>query len=142
MDLSLQAIDFLFASSIQDGWPLSDIGGDDEGDEDGGTFLRSHLSSRGLSGTLVGHDSIRKKTVISPVQCLYICTYCVSTHLQVCLLAFPLVLCLCSEERVLPVQGIHLMSAPLFELSSRPPGENCELDHLNNQENNLMIFCT
>lgn len=62
MDLSLQAIDFLFASSIQDGWPLSDIGGDDEGDEDGCTFFRSHLSSRGLSGTLVGHDSIRKKT--------------------------------------------------------------------------------
>lgn len=64
MDLSLQAIDFLFASSIQDGWLLSDmdcnadgIVGDDEGEEDGATFLRSHLSSRGLSGTLVGLDS-------------------------------------------------------------------------------------
>lgn len=59
MDLSLQAIDFLFASSIQDGWLLSDmdcngdgIVGDDEGDEDDVTFFRSHLSSRGLSGTL------------------------------------------------------------------------------------------
>lgn len=41
IDLSLQAIDFLLASSIQDGWPLSDVDwhtgafvGDDEGDED------------------------------------------------------------------------------------------------------------
>lgn len=34
------------------------------------------------------------------------------------------------------------MSAPLFELSSRPPGENYEFDHLNNRENNVMIFCT
>lgn len=70
MDLSLQAIDFLFASSIQDGWPLSDmdcsadgIVGDDEGDKDGATFFRSHLSSRGLSGTLVGLDSERKTGV-------------------------------------------------------------------------------
>lgn len=54
MDLSLQAIDFLFASSIQDGWLLS---GDDDGDEDDATFFRSHFSSRGLSGTLVGLDS-------------------------------------------------------------------------------------
>lgn len=68
MDLSLQAIDFLFASSIQDGWLLSDvdckadgIGGDDEGDEDDGTFFRSHLSSGGLSGTFVGLDSEREK---------------------------------------------------------------------------------
>ncbi len=69
MDLSLQAIDFLFASSIQDGWPPSDmdcsadgIVGDEEGDEDGATFFRSQLSSRGLSGTLVGLDSEKKKT--------------------------------------------------------------------------------
>ncbi len=68
MDLSLQAIDFRFASSIQDGWPLSDmdckadgIGGEDEGDEDGCTILRGPLSSRGLSGTLVGLDSAGKK---------------------------------------------------------------------------------
>lgn len=68
MDLSLQAIDFLFASSIQDGWLLSDvdckadgIGGDDEGDEDDGTFFRSHLSSGGLSGTFAGLDSEREK---------------------------------------------------------------------------------
>lgn len=68
MDLSLQAIDFLFASSIQDGWPLSDmdcradgIVGDVEGDEDDGTLFLNHLSSRGLSGTLVGLDSERQK---------------------------------------------------------------------------------
>lgn len=67
MDLSLQAIDFLFASSIQDGCPPSvadcntdGLVGDNEGDEDGATFFRSHLSSRGLSGTLVGLDSRRK----------------------------------------------------------------------------------
>ena len=67
MVLSLQAIDFLLASSIQDGWPLSDMDcnadgsvGDDEGDEEDPTFFRSHLSSRGLSGILVGLDSERK----------------------------------------------------------------------------------
>lgn len=66
MVLSLQAIDFLLASSIQDGWPLSDMDcnadgsvGDDEGDEEDATFFRSHLSSRGLSGILVGLDSAR-----------------------------------------------------------------------------------
>lgn len=64
MDLSLQAIDFLFATSIQDGWLLSVmdcnadcIVGDDEGDEDDATFFRSHLSSRGISGL----DSERQK---------------------------------------------------------------------------------
>ncbi len=68
MDLSLQAIDFRFASSIQDGWPLSDtdckadgIVGEEEGDEGGATFFRDHLSSRGLSATLEGLDSERKK---------------------------------------------------------------------------------
>lgn len=67
MVLSLQAIDFLLASSIQEGWLLSDmdcnadgIVGDEEGDEEDPTFFRSHLSSRGLSGTLVGLDSERK----------------------------------------------------------------------------------
>lgn len=71
MDLSLQAIDFLFASSIQDGRLLSvsdcsadGIVCDNEGDEDGVTFFRSHLSSCGLSGSLAGHDSKRKKYVV------------------------------------------------------------------------------
>lgn len=64
IDLSLQAIDFLLASSIQDGWPLSDVDwhigafvGDDEGDEVDCTLFRNHLSSQGLSGTLTGLDS-------------------------------------------------------------------------------------
>lgn len=64
MDLSLQALDFLLASSIQDGWPLSDVDwhagasvGDVEGDEGDGTFFRIHLSSQGLSGTFTGLDS-------------------------------------------------------------------------------------
>lgn len=64
MDLSLQAIDFLLASSIQDGWPLSDVDwhagafvGDAEGVEDDCTFFRNHLSSQGRSGTLTGLDS-------------------------------------------------------------------------------------
>lgn len=72
MDLSLQAIDFLLASSIQDGWPLSDVDwlagavvGDTEGDEGDGTFFRIHFSSQGLSGTLTGLDSKRRKTMIS-----------------------------------------------------------------------------
>ncbi|KAF3843417.1 hypothetical protein F7725_002266 [Dissostichus mawsoni] len=52
MDLSLQAIDFLLASSIQDGWPPPDCsadgkGGDNEGDEDVTAVFRGHLSSRG-----------------------------------------------------------------------------------------------
>lgn len=64
MDLSLQAIDFLLASSIQDGWPLSDVDwhagaivGDIEGDGGDCTFFRIHFSSKGLSGTLTGLDS-------------------------------------------------------------------------------------
>lgn len=53
MVLSLQAIDFLLASSIHDGWPLSDgCMGDDDGEEGGATFFRSHLS-----GSLMGLDS-------------------------------------------------------------------------------------
>lgn len=66
MVLSLQAIDFLFASSIQDGCPLPDMDcstddcvGDDEGDEDA-LFFRSHFSSRFLSGSLAGLDSGNK----------------------------------------------------------------------------------
>lgn len=69
MVLSLHAIDFLFASSIQDGCPLSGMDwstdgcvGDDEGDADV-TFFRTHLSSRGLSGTLAGLDSERNSSV-------------------------------------------------------------------------------
>lgn len=114
MVLSLQAIDFLLASSIQDGWPLSDMDcnadgsvGDDEGDEEDPTFFRSHLSSRGLSGILVGLDSERKhlchvaangdteyKFSISTVL---IHNSCESTHLQGSLLVFPPGLCLCLE---------------------------------------------
>lgn len=65
MDLSLQAIDFLLASSIQDGWPPPDCsadgkGGDDEGDEDVTAVFRGHFSSRGLSGIFAGLDSERK----------------------------------------------------------------------------------
>lgn len=59
MDLSLQAIDFLLASSIQDGWPLSGI--DCIGGDEDCTFFLSHLSSRSLSGTLVGLDSGREE---------------------------------------------------------------------------------
>lgn len=68
MVLSLHAMDFLFASSIQDGCPLSDMDcstdgcvGDDDGDGDEPRFLLSHFSSRGFSGTLVGLDSEEKK---------------------------------------------------------------------------------
>lgn len=68
MVLSLQAIDFLLASSIQDGWPLSDMDcstdgcvGDEDGDEGDPTFFLSHLSSRSFSGALVGLDSIERK---------------------------------------------------------------------------------
>lgn len=82
MVLSLQAIDFLFASSIQDGWPLSDadwkvdgIVGGEKDNEDDGTFFRSHLSSWGPSGTFMGLDSERKKCkdIGYQVQCLYGC---------------------------------------------------------------------
>lgn len=77
MVLSLQAIDFLLASSIQDGWPLSDMDcstdgsvGDDDGDEEDGAFFRNHLSSRGLSGTLVGLNSLKrtKQTKIGAIR--------------------------------------------------------------------------
>lgn len=68
MDLSLQALDFLLASSIQDGWPLSDVDwhagaivGDVEGDEGDGTFFCIHLSSQGLSGTFTGLDSEKRR---------------------------------------------------------------------------------
>lgn len=69
IDLSLQAIDFLFASSIHDGWLLSDEGGKARGtagegafDGDDNTFFRKYLSSQDLSGTLMGLDSEGKKT--------------------------------------------------------------------------------
>lgn len=55
---------------------------------------------------------------------------CFSTHLQVLLLVFPLVLCLCLEVWFWLRQAIHRMYALLFELSSIPPVKNCELDHL------------
>lgn len=68
MDLSLQAIDFLFASSIQDGCPLSDMDcrgdgtvGDSERAGDDTTFFLDHLSSRGRSGIVVGLDSVIKE---------------------------------------------------------------------------------
>lgn len=62
MLLSLQAIDFLLASSIQDGWLLSDCSTDGrvsskDGDEGDSAFFLGHLSSRGLSGTLMGLDA-------------------------------------------------------------------------------------
>lgn len=67
MDLSLQAIDFLFAKSIQDGWLLSDMGckaegivGDDCGPDNDGTLFCSHLSSCGFSRTFAGLNSERK----------------------------------------------------------------------------------
>lgn len=67
MVLSLQAIDFLLANSIQDGWPLSDMDcstegsvGDDDGDEEDAAFFRDHLSSRDLSATLVGLNSKKR----------------------------------------------------------------------------------
>ena len=65
IDLSLQAIDFLFASSIHDGWLLSDEDCNaDKGvcDGDDNTFFCTHLSSKDLSGTLMGLDSERRKT--------------------------------------------------------------------------------
>lgn len=65
MVLSLQAIDFLFASSIHDNSPLSDSDcreedGVEEGDEveQGSTVLRIHFSSLGLSGFFVEDDSV------------------------------------------------------------------------------------
>lgn len=76
MDLSLQAIDFLLASSIQDGWPLSDVDwhagaivGDDEGDEGDCTFFCCHCSSLGFPGTLTGLDSERDKQKIKINVC-------------------------------------------------------------------------
>lgn len=69
MVLSLQAIDFLLASSIQVGCLLSDGStdgrvGSEDGDEGDSTFFLAHLSSRGFSGTLMGLDSkeIHKRT--------------------------------------------------------------------------------
>lgn len=71
IDLSLQAIDFLFASSIHDGWLLSGedwnasgTAGEGALDGDDNTFFRSHLSSRDLSGTLMGLDAEGKKHVM------------------------------------------------------------------------------
>lgn len=141
MVLSLQAIDFLLASSIQDGWPLSDMDcsvdgsvGDDEGDEDGPKFLRDHLSSRGLSGTLVGLDSERRKLCHVAahgdteyqlsISTILIHNSCESTHLQYSLLAFPPALCLCLQVWFSLRWRIHLMSVFLFEFSSCPPEKN------------------
>lgn len=70
MVLSLQAIDFLLASSIQDGWLLSEMDcrgddgiGEEDGEEEDGEFFLIHLSPASLPGTLVGLDSERKQHV-------------------------------------------------------------------------------
>lgn len=129
MVLSLQAIDFLLASSIQDGCPLSDIDcntdgsvGDDDGDEGAAGVFRSHFSSRGLSGTLVGLDSTKTKAWVTMLHMWCLCSYhryYISTHLRASPLVFPLASCLCFE--VAFWTRPHRVPAFLLELSSIPP---------------------